>query len=213
MIITREKILVAIPAYDSRMEISCVSGLMQCIPYYERPFFWCGMSNIALARNEIAHIFVEQFTQYDWIMMIDSDTGFTTDDWNLLWEGDEEIVCAEYSRKMLGEPPVQFGLGFTRVHRNVFERIKKLMHEDGSERVNRFYHKGKMMVDYFPNGAIQSGRWIGEDQGFFMWAALTEATLRIETRTHLNHVGRFEFGYPDQVKGYVIKGSDEDGAQ
>ena len=90
------------------------------------------------------------------------------------------------------------------MHRSVFERIKALTHEDGAERVNRFYHKGAMMVDYFPNGAIQSGRWIGEDQGFFMWCGLTESSIRMETRTHLKHVGRFEFGYPDQVPGFKI---------
>jgi hypothetical protein len=204
MTIPREKVLVAIPAYDSKLDAGCVAGLMQCLPFYERPFFWCGMSNIALARNEIAHLFVEKFVNYDWIMMIDSDTAFTADDWKLLWEGNESIVCAEYARKMIGEKPVQFGLGFTRVHRSVFEKIKAMMHEDGSERVNRFYHKGAMMVDYFPNGAIQAGRWIGEDQGFFMWCAMVEASIRMETRTKLKHVGRFEFCYPDQVPGYKI---------
>lgn len=202
--IPREKVLVAIPSYDSRIEAACVAGLMQCLPFYERPFFWCGMSNIALARNEIAHLFVEKFTNYEWLMMVDSDTGFTADDWRLLWEGEEEIVVAEYARKVIGEKPVQFGLGFTRVHRNVFSKIKELKTEDGQERVNRFYHKGNMMVDYYPNGAIQSGRWIGEDQGFFMWAALTESSVRIETRTKLKHVGRFEYGYPDQIAGFKM---------
>lgn len=204
---SREKILVALPMYDSRMDAGCVSGLLKCIPHYGHPLFFCGMSNIALARNEIAHLFVEK-TPFDWLMCIDSDTSFNEDDWKLLWEGDEEIVCAEYARKILGEKPVQFGLGFTRIHRSVFEKIKALMHEDGAERVNRFMHKGQMMVDYYPNGAIQSGRWIGEDQGFFMWAALTEASIRMETRTKLGHVGRFEFGYPNQIPGFEMRLED-----
>lgn len=204
MKISRDKVLVAIPAYDSRIDVACVSGLMQCLEFYSRPFFWCAMSNIALARNEIAHFFVEQFTSYDWLMMIDSDTGFTHEDWKLLWEGDEQVVMAEYARKCLGEPPVQYGLGFTRVHRSVFEKMKALTMEDGSERLGRFYHRGKMMVDYFPNGAIQSGRWIGEDQGFFMWVGYTGASARLETRTKLKHVGRFEYGYPEQIPGYKV---------
>jgi len=202
--VPREKVFVAIPCYDSKLDVACVSGLMQCMPYYARPFFWCGMSNIALARNEIAHIFMETFTDYDWLMMIDADTGFTVDDWKLLWEGDEQIVIAEYARKIIGEAPVKFGLGFTRVHRCVFEKLRALTNDDGKEKLTRFYHKGQVMVDYFPNGAMLSGRWIGEDQGFFMWAAYTDAAVRLETRTKLKHVGRFEFCYPDQVPGYKI---------
>lgn len=212
--IPREKVAVAIPAYDSRIELACVTGLMQCAPFYDRPIFWAGTSAINLARNEIAHIFVEKMPQYDWLVWIDSDTGFSVDDWNLLFEGPEDIVCAEYSRKLLGMPAVQFGLGFTRVHRSVFEKIKDLMHEDGRERVNRFYHRGQMMVDYFPTGAIESGRWIGEDQGFFMWAALTDSSIRMETRTQLKHIGRFEYGYPDQIPGYkIVNDPEADGAQ
>jgi len=202
--ISREKVLVAIPVYDYKLDLRCVEGLFSCLPYYHRPIFWSGMSNIALARNQIAHTFVEGLTSYEWLMMIDSDTGFTVEDWQLLWEGEEQIVVAEYARKAIGEKPVQFGLGFTRVHRSVFEKMKELKQDDGSEKLGRFYHKGQMMVDYFPNGAIQSGRWIGEDQGFFMWAAYTESSVRIETRTKLKHIGRFEYGYPDQIPGFTM---------
>lgn len=202
--IPREKILVCIPAYDSRIDLSCITGLFQCMPMYHRPFFFAGNSNVAMARNNIAHLFVEKLTSYDWIMMIDSDTGFTIDDWNILWEGDEHIVTAEYARKKIGEKPVKFGLGFTRVHRDVFEKMKALLNDDGSERLGRFYNEGQMMVDYFPTGSIDSGRWIGEDQGFFMWAALTDSSVRIETRTRLKHIGRFEYCYPDQIEGFKM---------
>lgn len=210
MKIPREKILVAMPVYNSMIDAGCVNGLLACAPYYERPLIFAGMSSIALARNEIAHIFVEKLTQYEWIMWIDSDTRFTPDDWNLLWEGDELIVCAEYARKVIGMPPVQFGMGFTRVHRSVYEKIKLLTMDNGEERVHRFYHKGEMMVDYHPNGATAEGRWIGEDQGFFMWAAATDVKPRLETRTRLGHVGPFAYGYPDQIPGYRFV---EDGAQ
>lgn len=211
--IPREKILVALPVHSHLIDVGCVGGLLGCAPYYAQPMIYAGNSNIALARNIIAHTFVEKATIFDWLMWIDADTRFTPTDWELLWEGDEEVVTAEYSRKVLGLPPVQFGLGFTRIHRDVFERIKKLIHEDGAERVNRFYHDGEMLVDYHPNGAMQSGKWIGEDQGFFMWAGLAEATLRVETRTRLGHAGTFVYGYPDQVPGWGKLIDPEDGAQ
>lgn len=213
--IPREKILVAMPVHSYLIDAGCVTGLLSCAPFYARPFIFSGNSSIALARNEIAHVFVEKMPEHDWIQWIDADTRFTPADWQLLWEETDKkelIVCAEYARKFLGMPPVQFGLGFTRVHRSVYEKIRELKTEDGQDRVNRFYHKGEMMVDYHPNGATPQGRWIGEDQGFFMWAAACDIPTRLETRTKLGHAGTFCFGYPDQVPGYKFIDA-EDGAQ
>lgn len=202
--ISRDKILVAMPVYNSLIDAGCVSGLLSCAPFYERPYIFSGNSSIALARNEITHMFVEKMPNYEWLMWIDADTRFTPRDWQLLWEGDDKlIVCAEYARKFLGMSPVQFGLGFTRVHRSVYEKIKALT-LDGEDRVRRFYHKGEMMVDYHPNGALGEGRWIGEDQGFFMWAAACEIPTRLETRTRLVHAGSFGYEYPQQISNDTL---------
>lgn len=209
--IAREKILVAMPVFNYLIDVGCVSGLLGCWPLYARPYIWAGMSNIALARNEIAHYFVEQST-FEWIMWVDADTRFTPRDWELLWEGDEDIVCAEYARKILGRPPVQFGMGFTRVHRSVYEKIRAMTMPDGRDRAGRFYHNGALMVDYHPNGATPEGKWIGEDEGFFMWAASLDVKMRLETRTRLVHVGQFGYGYPDQIPGFRMLDA-EDGAQ
>jgi hypothetical protein len=209
--VPRETVLVVMPAYDRRIDIGCFGGLIACLPFYERPFFLVGMSNISLARNELAHIFMEKSPiKYDWMMMIDSDIVFTTADWLLLWEGDEDIVTADYSKKIIGERPVSFGLGFTRVHRRVLEKIKDLKKEDGTEYAQRFYHKGEMMINYFPNGANPDGRWLSEDHGFFVLASLTDVKPRVEKRTRLLHVGSFEYGYPDQLPvGYQKVDLDE----
>jgi hypothetical protein len=208
----RDKVMVAVPGYDFKADFATINGLLQCLPFYVAPLLFGGCSCVALARNEIAHIFVEKFPLVDWLVMIDADTGFGIQDWFYLMEGEEELVIASYAKKLLGEAPVEFGLGFAKVHRRVFEKMKALKCDDGSERLNRFYHKGEMMVDYFPNGALESGRWIGEDQGFFMWAGLAQVTPRLEKRTRLMHYGRFGYGYPEQVPGFQIV-MPEDGAQ
>lgn len=201
------KVFVGIPSIDRRIDVHCMMGLMRCMPFYGRTYFLLGMSNISLARNEIAHIFMEK-SECEWLMWIDSDIVFTREDWELLWEGDEDIVTAEYAKKIIGEKPAQFGLGFTRVHRRVFETIREMKTEDGQDYAQRFYHKGAMMVNYFPNGANAAGRWLSEDHGFFMLAQMTDAKPRLETRTRLRHVGMFEFGYPDQIPGYSIVDSE-----
>lgn len=194
-------ILIAIPAYDGRIDFRLMSGISECLGQFAKVYMAVGVSSPSLARNEIAHHFMEN-TEFEWLMCIDSDTAFHRTDWDLLWEGDEEVVIAEYARKLLGEKPVQFGCGFCRIHRSVFERIKELKNDDGQDRVPRFYLKGRMMVDYYPDGALTMGRWIGEDQGFFMWAGEVKSSLRMETRTHLGHVGYFVYGYPEQIPGW-----------
>jgi hypothetical protein len=131
-------------------------------------------------------------------------------DWDLLWEGDEEIVQAEYARKQLGEPPVQFGMGFVRVHRDVYVRIMDLRNDAGEPLTREFYHRGKMIVDFHPSGAIGAGKWVGEDQGFYMWAANADATMRIEKRTQLIHWGPFPFQYPEQIPGVDLKKLPQD---
>jgi hypothetical protein len=200
MIPPRDKVMVCMPVKSHFGQCTGnIQGMIQCLDYYSRPLMVVGQSNISLARNELAHTFLEKFPEFEWSMWIDSDIVFTPEDWLTLWEGDEEVVSACYSRKVLGEPATEFGLGFTRVHRSVFEKIKELTTDDGQEHAQRFYHKGAMLVNYFPNGANPAGRWLGEDHGFFMLASLTDCKPRLEKRTKLRHVGEIEFGYPNQI--------------
>ncbi len=187
---------------DFKLDVELVGGLWQCAGLFDHPLFWGGMSDIALARNIIMHKFVER-TSFEWLMMIDSDIGFDLSDWELLWEGDEDIVTAEYSKKIIGERPAQFGLGFTRIHRSVLEKIKDLTNDDGSEKVPRFYHEGEIAVAYHTSGPNPESRWIGEDRALFFWASLTDANYRLETRTRLRHIGRFAYQYPQQIPDYT----------
>lgn len=205
--VAREKVFVTMPSMDRRIDIGTMAGLMACTPYYHMPFILAGMSNISLARNELAHIFLHK-TEYEWCMMLDSDIVFTREDWELLWEGDEDVVTAEYAKKILGQPPAKFGLGFTRVHRSVFEKINALQTPEGTEYAGRFYHKGAMMTNFFPNGPTGESRWLSEDHGFFMLCAMTDVKPRLETRTKLKHVGSIEYCYPDQLPGYFADSSN-----
>lgn len=201
--VPREKVAVLIVSHDRRMDLDTYQGLLECLPYYYAPLFWAGVSDVALARNHVFNRFVEKFTEFEWAMLIDSDIGFSKSDWELLWEGPEDVVCAEYSKKVIGEPPAHMGLGFTRVHRSVFERIKELRNEDGSERVPQFYHQGELYTSYCSTGANAEGRWVGEDKTFLFYAALTGATYRIETRTRLRHIGSFAYHYPQQIPDFT----------
>lgn len=200
MIVARDKIFIGIPSYDSRIDAALSQALLACTEFFsEMPVIQGGNALIQLARNELAHYFLTR-TTCEWFMSIDSDIRFRREDWQLVWEGEEDIVCAEYSYKYLHmNAPVKFGLGFTRTHRSVFERIAALKTDDGQDLVRRFYHKGEMMVDFYTQHVSTEGRFVPEDHGFFRWAHVADATMRIETRTRLGHVGQFCFEYPDKI--------------
>jgi hypothetical protein len=157
------------------------------------------------------------------------------------------LVNCEYAYKREPFEPVQFGLGFHRVHRSVFSILQQLKFPDdgrvevdrellesilaenhaesraeaiaklrksmtsqaGAARLWQMTHRGRVIHDYYPDGAMLSrllpvGEWKGEDHGFWTLCMLAGLIPRIETRTRLIHIGR---------KGYFYEGPDIGGAQ
>lgn len=163
------------------------------------------ISDVALARDMVVQRFKK--SHLEWLMMIDSDMIFTDYDFEMLWEGDEPIVIGPYARKIIGEAPHDFGLGFTRVHRSVFDKIDELQTETGAPVVQEFYLKygnqklSEIYSHYFPNGVSGDSRYLSEDRAFFVLCAMTGLSYRIEKRCRLGHVGTFVYGYPDQSSG------------
>lgn len=107
----------------------------------------------------------------------------------------ELAVCAEYSRKTENREPVRFGLGFTRVHRSLFERLASLETEQGQDAVEQFFCQGQLIRDYFPMITLGDGRRPGEDGGFWTLVRLAGIVPRIEMRTRLVHWGTASYPY------------------
>lgn len=196
-----EKIFFGIPLATRMIDFACSMAIHRTLARTGgNVYFHAGLSEIALARNVITQRFKQ--SDCDWFMMIDSDIVFSEDDWNYLWEGSEDVVTASYARKIPGKSPANYGLGFTRVHRRVFDKIDNLMNESGTmEIAARFYMDGAMHVNYFPGGVTGDSRWLGEDRAFFTLCQIAEIEHRLETRCQLQHVGSFLYGYPDQSNG------------
>jgi hypothetical protein len=199
MISIPEKIFFGIPSGDRRMDIDCLRACYMMLHNYGGNIYMHASSDVALARNQIARRFMN--SDCTWFMMIDSDIIFTEQDWDFLWEGAEDIVIGPYARKIPGKQPTDFGLGFTRVHRRVFEAIESLQRDDGSELAGRFYLDGEMHVSYFQNGPSGDSMWLGEDKWFLTLCAMTGIPYRTERRCQLQHVGYFMYGYPNQDSG------------
>lgn len=116
------------------------------------------------------------------------------------------LVTAEYPYKNESGESIKLGLGFTRIHRSVFERLIALSHEDGTPRVWQAQHQGRLVHDFYPVGAalaiqIPEAQWTGEDHGFFTLCRLAGIIPRIEQRTRLTHIGRKGYHYDPHAGG------------
>ena len=192
-------VILCTPSHDRRCDTATINSCLNVLPHLARnPYYMIGMSDICLARNLMMHKVIEH-SPYEWIVWVDSDIIFSVQDWMYLWDGDEELVTCPYAKKVLGLPATKYGLGFTRVHRSVFNKIKNLNDRDGAPVAGEFFMFGEMITSYHPSGIAEGARYHGEDRGFFLLASLANVSHRLENRTRLKHVGPFEFGYPDQI--------------
>lgn len=189
-------VALCLPVGDFKPDVAYMMGVLQCMPFFARPIVYAGCSLVMEARNRLAHKFLHEYESFEWSVWIDSDIGFTPQDWCYLMEGDDPLVVAPYSKKNFDNTPVTTGFGFVKVHRKVFEAIEALTTEDGQDRVPRFFLGGEMMVDYFPAGASGNAQWIGEDNGFLNWAGIAGFPARSEPRCDLVHYGRHGFKLP-----------------
>lgn len=175
-----------------------LTGFAQVSMYrrYSEPFFWIGHSNIAIARNYIVNYFLNR-TQFDHLVMVDDDIGFTVQDFDILLSGDEEAVCAEYMKKdqFNNRAVARWGLGFARVSRNVFSALDELETEDGRPLLKHFRVDRDEMRDYFPQGVDMTGVYRQEDHAFWMMVQLTGISARVERRCHLRHTGDYQYTY------------------
>lgn len=220
-------VLVATPSIDGKVECSYAGGLASAGAehLFGNMAFLNSCSHVAHARNQMVAGFLS--SQFDQLVFIDADIGFSAQDFKLLMNyplvkggepllppdqiefnavatldthGEALISCAEYSRKTEAHEAVRLGLGFCKIAREVFERIDDLKNDDGSPAIDQYMSNGSLISDYFISGSRQ-GRWLGEDQGFFILCHMAGIVPRIEQRTNLMHVGRKVYAYNTPVIG------------
>lgn len=211
-------IAVCTPTYDGKLEVSYTAGLTLLAAHRRMamPFFLAYCSNVAQARNRCVHWFLHK-TDYQHLVFIDADIGFGLHDWDMLMEGDEECVCAEYRKKdQTRKVRVLYGLGFARISRAVLEGLAAMRSVDEEhDMLLRFRMEGEEWIDYFPQGVVTGDTWRGEDHGFWLMVQLAGFAVRIERRTHLMHTGVAHFPYeanefPDELSPYADPEGEND---
>lgn len=214
-----KKVLIATPSYDGSVVCGYAGGMGAVFAsgFAGGNMFLQGCADIGSARAQCAHAFLK--SHFEWLVFIDADIQFTARDFGLLMcvepnlvldgqelkysrtgesaarVGPEVLVSAEYSRKTEEQQPVRFGLGFTRIHRSVFEALAVFLDHEGKELVDQFFYQGEIMREYFPMTTLGDGRRMGEDGGFWTLCQMAGFTPRIEQRTQLVHWGRKAYVY------------------
>lgn len=179
--------------HDGRLYYACARGIMECMPFTSGILDHSFSSLISLTRNKLFAGFLR--LPVEWAFCIDSDIGFTQQDFAYLMElqhsesadkpGEVTLdlaAYAPYARKDDSRKEITRGLGFARVHKSVISALYQTI-------AVPFQHEGIPMKDCFITGATASGGFLGEDSGFWWMCTQVGVVPRVERRCRLQHFG------------------------
>ena len=214
------KVLITTPIRGNQTQTLYTAGLLQSAGLHGGWLPLAGQSDIYVARNVLANEFLRR-TEFDTMVCIDSDIGFTRADLQNLIDTTEPIVSGLYTDKC--QPPMPFcrgndgmqiplneipkeGMlksrfmpgGFLKVEREVLQTIvdKKLVASYGNGMFHHFY-----------NGRIALDNLLSEDYSFC--ELVREAGFQgwINCGVRLSHDGRTLDAQPPQPKQDTITSS------
>ena len=201
------KVLLATPCRDGKFHATYTAGILQSAGLHGGWLPMAGQSDIYVARNTLANNFLQQ-SQFDTVVWIDSDIGFTRENLKQLLDSDEPIVSGLYTDKC--QPPRPFcrgeqgeaipdneipaiGMipssflpgGFLKVDRIVYQTIidKGLAPRYGGiDKLPTFWQ--------FYNGRIFNHNLLSEDYSFSLMMRDAGFQPWIDCGIRLNHDGR-----------------------
>tara|TARA_E500000178_G_scaffold341740_1_gene386055 strand:- start:1373 stop:2041 length:669 start_codon:yes stop_codon:yes gene_type:complete len=213
-------ILIALPCYGGLVSDKTAKGLFNLGKDLRSNQIDHGLitlaneSLITKGRSRIANFFMNN-TQYEYVMFIDADVGFTSEDVLKLLSHQKDIVCGAYPMKSIplqynynmSQPPVaenslvkieNIGFGFALIHRRVFEKIKENCEElkyipaQGHSTYPITEAEYYNSYHYF-NELKKDMSYLPEDFSFFERAKSVGFTAWLDTTIRLCHVGSHVF--------------------
>lgn len=201
------KVLIVTPCRDGKFHATYGSGILLSAGIHGGWLPMAGQSDIYVARNTLANHFLQQ-KQFDTLMWIDSDIGFTRENLKQVLDSTEHVVSGLYTDKQ--QPPRPFcrdndgvavpdneippvGMiqtsflpgGFLKVDRIVYETIveKGLAPSYGGiNDLPTFWQ--------FYNGRIFKGNLLSEDYSFSCLVREAGFQAWLDCGVRLNHDGR-----------------------
>jgi len=167
-------------------------------------------SLITQARSKIANFFINN-TEHDYLLFLDNDIGFESQDVIKLLSHQVPIVSGAYPMKIIPErycvevsqPEKRKGdllkingngMGFVLIHRQVFIEIArnypdlKYTPSDYHSDTPHTYGEIKNSYHYFVEHKSKNG-FMSEDKSFFYRASQVGYDVWLDTSIHLNHTG------------------------
>jgi hypothetical protein len=210
-------LLIAMPCYGGIVSDKTANGLFNLGKELRTAGIDHGLltmaneSLITQGRSRLANFFINN-TNYDYILFIDADVGFTPDDVFKLLSSNKDIICGAYPMKTIplrynyniSQPEVKegdlvkienIGFGFALIHRQVFESISNKYREE-----LKFY-PAKNNSSYPPTEKEfhnsyhyflelkKDMSYLPEDFSFFERAKSVGYTAWLNTTIRLPHVG------------------------
>lgn len=196
-------LLVCIPAYDGRLYVQTVQGLMQSMDLIRRVHWVIGCCQISSARNVAAHEFLTN-PDLDKLLFIDSDIVFNRAQLQAVTSHEHAIVAGLYCGRQKGgklnvtildhkPPPDDNGAievqrvatGFMCIRREGLEQIK-------AKFPDRYYQDERTdqtIYDFFADGRMAGGRWFTDDYAFCDLARAAGVKVHADFRVRLGHLG------------------------
>lgn len=217
--LVKPKVLLAFPTYEGkqRFETSmCILDLTRIMDKIEFTFTALPQdAAIGRLRNHAAWFLLEK-TDCDYMLQIDHDITFSTDDILRILNHGEDIVGGLYPAKQInkprwivtgieGEQPderglekcMEIGTGFLLTHRSVFEKMRAAYPEEA-------YHcdadpARPLKHDFFKFGVVNK-RYLSEDYYFCYRARCLGFDIYADHGVKLGHIGPHEFKGPPTEK-------------
>jgi hypothetical protein len=203
------KVLIATPIRGNQTVTLYTAGLMQSQGLHGGWLPMAGQSDIYVARNVLVNEFLRR-PQFDTLICIDSDIGFTRQHLQDLIHTDELMVSGLYTDKC--QPPVPFcrnnegrqldldeipkeGMlearfvpgGFLKIEREVFKALDAAKNEDGTPLIKRY---GQGLFGHYFFGMIALDNLLSEDYSFSNLVYSVGIQPWINCGIRLNHDGR-----------------------
>jgi hypothetical protein len=214
-------VLIAMPCYGGMVSDKTVKGLFNLGKDLRTKSIDHGFLTIAneslitKGRSRLTNFFMNN-TEYEKILFIDADVGFTSDDALKLILSDKEIICGAYPMKSIplrynyniSSPPVaedslvqieNIGFGFCCIRRKVFQSIQNhygeelrycpTLNNSNYPVTEKEYNNS---YHYFLE-MKKDMHFLPEDFSFFERASSVGYKSWLDTTIHLSHVGSHVF--------------------
>jgi len=211
----KKDIMIGMPSYDHRIDISVSDTIQRCIQDPESPVFniayHSGDSLVTRARNSIAATFLD-YDEVEYLLFIDSDIHFEPEHILSLRKHNKGVIAGMCMKKTLPYRVVanyklgqegtlgimrEVGTGFLMIRKDVFRKIAE-MRPDLHYNPYEHEYQSKNYYNFFGTEVDQEKKvYLSEDYAFCKMAREAGYTIYLDETVMTKHRGEMMFPTDD----------------